>query len=110
MGVIPDKKEVVQRVVMQQIVVHHHIQQVAAPVAPPPKKEPKKEYSEEEDDGIDDETFYARKIEQLAAKLKIHHLEKINGLKVFINKLWERNQGLPVIIKSSSKEIFWKKH
>jgi len=93
-----EEKEVAQ---LQQIVVHHHhaIAHVEAAV-----------HHEEDAEQCDDDTFFRQKLQKLAASLNVHHLEKINGLKMFITKLWERNQSLPIIIKTSTRGLFWKKH
>jgi len=86
---------------LEEIVVHHHnaIARVEAAV-----------HHEEEAEQDDDDTFFRQKIQKLAASLNVPHLEKINGLQKFITKLWEKNQSLPIIIKTSTRGLFWKKH
>merc|ERR1711881_5310 len=108
---VEDKKVVPQQ--MQQVIIHHVHQAAPAPQVihhVQQAEAPKKVYSEDEDDSITDANYFAKKVERIALELKGNDLEKLNGLKVFITKLWERNLKLPVIIRCSSRQAFWKKH
>merc|ERR1712202_103144 len=59
---------------------------------------------------LDDNEFYLENVEQLARALDVEDRKRIAGIHAFIYSLWQKNQGLPAILKCPSREQFWSKH